>query len=105
MKAISRIFPLFSLLCLATLELGAQDWVHTGTNLGRDRIRIAAADFKPGGGRVEYDVDAAEVPIASLSDRLEMTSGPNWGYQLRRGLVELSDHDFALIREAMTASS
>jgi TolB protein len=26
----------------------AQDWVHTGTNLGADRIRIAAADFKPG---------------------------------------------------------
>jgi TolB protein len=25
----------------------AQDWVHTGTNLGNDRIRIAAADFKP----------------------------------------------------------
>jgi hypothetical protein len=27
----------------------AQDWVHTGTNLGNDRIRIAAADFKPTG--------------------------------------------------------
>ena len=27
----------------------AQDWVHTGTNLGNDRIRIAAADFKPVG--------------------------------------------------------
>jgi TolB protein len=25
----------------------AQDWVHTGTNLGNDRIRLAAADFKP----------------------------------------------------------
>ena len=25
----------------------AQDWVHTGTNLGNERIRIAAADFKP----------------------------------------------------------
>ena len=30
-------------------ELGAQDWVHTGTNLGNARIRIAAADFKPVG--------------------------------------------------------
>jgi TolB protein len=28
-------------------RLWAQDWVHTGTNLGADRIRIAAADFKP----------------------------------------------------------
>jgi TolB protein len=27
----------------------AQDWVHTGTNLGAQKIRIAAADFKPVG--------------------------------------------------------
>jgi TolB protein len=25
----------------------AQDWIHTGSNLGTERIRIAAADFKP----------------------------------------------------------
>ncbi len=37
----------FSLVCFATPQLRAQDWVHTGTNLGQDRIRIAAADFKP----------------------------------------------------------
>jgi TolB protein len=48
MKALFRIFPLF-LLPFAALEISAQDWVHTGTNLGADRIRIAAADFKPGG--------------------------------------------------------
>jgi TolB protein len=52
MKAFSRLSPLFFFLmfCLAALQLHAQDWVHTGTNLGRDRIRIAASDFKPGGG-------------------------------------------------------
>ena len=27
----------------------AQDWIRTGSNLGNDRIRIAAADFKPVG--------------------------------------------------------
>lgn len=27
----------------------AQDWVHTGTNLGAEKIRLAAADFKPVG--------------------------------------------------------
>jgi TolB protein len=37
------------LVCLAAARLPAQDWVHTGTNLGNDRIRIAAADFKPVG--------------------------------------------------------
>jgi len=51
MKASLRTLPLLALvlaLFLAT-ELPAQDWVHTGTNLGNDRIRIAAADFKPVG--------------------------------------------------------
>ena len=28
----------------------AQDWVRTGTNLGAQKIRIAAANFKPGSG-------------------------------------------------------
>jgi TolB protein len=42
--------PLFLLFCLVVPELHSQDWVHTGTNLGADRIRIAAADFKPSGG-------------------------------------------------------
>ena len=51
MKATIRVFPLY-LLCLAyflTPRLSAQDWVHTGTNLGNERIRLAAADFKPVG--------------------------------------------------------
>jgi len=48
MKAFSRLLPIFivSLGCFLTSSLSAQDWVHTGTNLGNDRIRIAAADFK-----------------------------------------------------------
>ncbi|MGA3132035.1 MAG: translocation protein TolB [Terracidiphilus sp.] len=52
MKAIFlRVLPLFlfSLAYLQTPQLRAQDWVHTGTNLGNQRIRLAAADFKPVG--------------------------------------------------------
>jgi TolB protein len=51
MKIHSRIFPLFATLLIGVLSshLQAQDWVHTGTNMGNDRIRIAAADFKPVG--------------------------------------------------------
>ncbi len=51
MKAYSPLLPLALLasLCFAPAQLAAQDWVHTGTNLGNDRIRIAAAEFKPGG--------------------------------------------------------
>jgi len=49
MKTPPVLFPFFALflICLAVTPLHAQDWVHTGTNLGNDRIRIAAADFKP----------------------------------------------------------
>ena len=40
---------LFTLASLASLPAMAQDWVHTGSNLGNAKIRIAAADFKPVG--------------------------------------------------------
>jgi len=51
MKAFSRLIyvSLLLSLCLSASQSRAQDWVHTGTNLGADRIRIAAADFKPSG--------------------------------------------------------
>jgi hypothetical protein len=59
-------------------------------------------DFKPWRRRVDYDADAAEVPIADLRDDLDLTAKPNWGYALRRGLLELSAADFATIRAAMS---
>jgi TolB protein len=40
---------IFSFFLLAALSIHAQDWVHTGTNLGAQKIRLAAADFKPVG--------------------------------------------------------
>ena len=51
MKATFRVLPLFLLSVAYFLapQLTAQDWVHTGTNLGNQRIRLAAADFKPVG--------------------------------------------------------
>jgi TolB protein len=45
---ILRGFCLFALLAVAVSNLRAQDWVETGTNLGVNKIRIAAAEFKPG---------------------------------------------------------
>lgn len=51
MKAILRCLPafLFALILLPAPGIFAQDWVHTGTNLGNSSIRLAAADFKPVG--------------------------------------------------------
>ncbi len=52
MKAFFRILPLFVivLISVSTVKLHAQKgWVYTGTNLGQQNIRLAAADFKPVG--------------------------------------------------------
>jgi TolB protein len=38
--------PLFALFCGTAAQLGAQDWVRAGTNLGNQKIRLAAADFR-----------------------------------------------------------
>jgi hypothetical protein len=61
-------------------------------------------DFKPWRRRIDYESGATEFPIADLKDQLDLTATPNWGYALRRGLIELSAADFALIHAAMTAS-
>jgi TolB protein len=45
---ILRSICLFALFAVAASALRAQDWVRTGTNLGVNKIRIAAAEFKPG---------------------------------------------------------
>lgn len=51
-KGVLGFLPLFFLFLafIPASNLPAQDWVHTGTNLGNATIRIAAADFKPSSG-------------------------------------------------------
>lgn len=60
-------------------------------------------DFHPFRRRIDYLAPVHAVPVAELQDELDLTSQPNWGYALRRGLIPLSDADFARIRAAMTA--
>jgi len=52
MKGFFRFLPLILVLLAgwSAPVAGAQDWVHTGTNLGNQVVRVAAADFKPQGG-------------------------------------------------------
>src|SRR4051794_32401690 len=57
--------------------------------------------FKPWRRRLTYRKDAVETNLADLADDLELTSGPSWGYALRRGLLPLSQHDFERIRTSM----
>ena len=70
MKAHSPVYGFFAflLLCLAIAQLSAQDWVHTGTNLGNDRIRIAAADLKPVGDDPQTPVLKAAFDATLYSD-------------------------------------
>lgn len=51
MKAFIRPLPLVLAVIALTSghQTNAQDWVRTGTNLGQEKIRLAAADFKPVG--------------------------------------------------------
>jgi TolB protein len=70
MKAYSRLFP-FSLIALTTLAMvsaSAQDWIHTGSNLSNERIRIAAADFKPNGGDPQLPALKAAFDTTLYSD-------------------------------------
>ncbi|MEV6601751.1 EVE domain-containing protein [Actinoplanes sp. NPDC051346] len=56
-------------------------------------------NFHPWRRRVDYLPEVTETPVRSL--KLDLTDQPHWGHQLRRGLVGLTDHDFAVIRAAM----
>lgn len=58
--------------------------------------------FQPWRRSVSYRTDARETAIDELRDELDLTSSPNWGMVLRRGLIELTAHDHAVIAKAMT---
>lgn len=60
--------------------------------------------FHPWRRRIVYAEGVHAAPIAPLLDALELTRGQsNWGLILRRGFVELSEHDFRLVADAMGA--
>ncbi|MES2171913.1 MAG: EVE domain-containing protein [Actinomycetota bacterium] len=78
------------------------------TAIGRiaddELFQVSERGFEPWRRRVSYET-AREVPIADFGGALELTSVPNWGYQLRRGLIPLSDHDLDLVGTAMLGNS
>lgn len=63
--------------------------------------RADEGGFRPWRRRVAYRSGAVPVPLASVRADLELTAGPNWGYQLRRGVLELAEHDAGVIAAAM----
>ncbi len=53
--------------------------------------------------KVRYE-NADPVCLDGVKELLTLTSTPNWGYQLRRGLVTLDPDDVAVLRAAMLQS-
>lgn len=90
--------------------IGEKDGLRSFTAIGRVREGepyqgIMASGFQPFRRDVAWE-QSHETSIMSLLDRLELTAGKsNWGYQLRFGLVELTEHDFQRIAEAMGVSA
>ncbi|WP_412543406.1 EVE domain-containing protein [Longispora sp. K20-0274] len=56
--------------------------------------------FQPWRRRVDYLSDVTETRVRDLAG-LDLTADQNWGYALRRGLLELTASDFLAIRAAM----
>jgi hypothetical protein len=87
---------------------GETDGLRSFTAIGRVR-EGEPYQGDMGGGFTPFrrDVDwadAREAPIAPLLHRLDFTAGrPNWGYQLRFGLLKIGEADFRRIAEAMDA--
>jgi len=57
-------------------------------------------DFRPFRRRVRYEA-TRPVPVQDVKALLALTSTPNWGYQLRRGLIPLDPPDIRVLRHAM----
>ena len=59
-------------------------------------------EFQPWQRAVTYDREAREAPIRPIIEALELTRGKqNWGLQLQKGHLEISQHDFAIIADEM----
>ncbi|WP_253901540.1 EVE domain-containing protein [Arthrobacter sp. PAMC 25486] len=79
-----------------------QQFTAFGTVSDDEIWQAEEGDFKPFRRHVAY-LPTIPVGLAGVRDRLHLTAEPNWGYQLRRGLVLLDAHDVDVLRQAMTA--
>ncbi len=90
-----------------TITLGGKEKLQAFTLIGRvkpgDIYQGEMGDWIAHRRDGEW-ADAKDAAIAPLLETLDFTKGrSNWGYQLRFGLFEVTEHDFKLIAEAMGA--
>lgn len=90
-------------------RMGERDGFQSVTAIGTVKAGIPyqvdmGGGFHPWRRDVEW-LDSSEVAIQPLLGQLELSRGNrNWGYQLRFGLIAISDHDMALIAQMMGVS-
>lgn len=91
-----------------TTVRGVSDGCRSFTAIGTfpdDKIWQAdEGSLKPFRRRVDY-LPGSHVPVNDLRDKLDLTADARWGYQLRRGVLELDPADVEIIRAAMTAQN
>jgi hypothetical protein len=104
-----RIAPDDCVVCYSPpITFGGKDRLQAFTAIGVVRHGDPyAADLGDGFRPFRRDVtwaEAKEAQIKPLLDALQFSAGnANWGYQLRRGLIAISEHDCQLIADAMQA--
>lgn len=81
-----------------------QSFVAMGRVVDDEIWQADEGGFRPWRPRVAYDTAATTVPLADVRSALDLTAGADWGYQLRRGLVPLSDHNVDVLATAMAVS-
>jgi EVE domain len=78
-----------------------QSFVSFGIVESGDPYAFDMGGFVPFRRNVRY-LDAVETPIAPLLDAFDFVEDRSrWGYKFRFGLFSISDHDMALIAQAM----
>ncbi len=102
---LARLRPGDTLLYYSPVErLGDRQPLRQFTAFGQvEDDEIWQADegsFQPFRRRVAY-LDVRPVDLADVKAELELTDDAGWGYQLRRGLVTLTDGDGAILRARM----
>ena len=103
---LARMKPADTLIYYSPRErLGASSQLQHFTAIGSiadDEIWQAdEGAFQPFRRRVEYSFAARSVHLEELRGALDFTNTANWGYQLRRGLITLNEHDASVLRSAM----
>lgn len=81
-------------------EFTALGVVGDDASFRAEQVMAPGSSSRPFRRRVDYE-PVRPVALAEVRDRLVLTASPNWGYQLRRGLVPLDPRDFALLADLM----